>query len=203
MKTIKELYRIGNGPSSSHTMAPQKAATIFSEKHHSVDKFVVTLYGSLAATGKGHLTDYAINNVLEPIAKTQIIWEPDIFLPFHPNGMKFEAFDTNNNTIDSWTVYSIGGGALSDGEKIIGLTPDREKDVYPQTTITEIMQWCNNTGKSYWEYVEECEGNDIWEYLHTVWVAMQEAVRRGIDKEGVLPGPLASNPQSTDVLYKS
>ena len=191
MKTIKELYRIGNGPSSSHTMAPQKASTIFSQKHPEAKRFCVTLYGSLAATGKGHLTDYAINQVLQPLASTDIIWEPDIFLPFHPNGMKFEAFDGDENKLDSWTVYSVGGGALSDGEKIIGLTPDRERDVYPKTTITDIMEWCSQTGKSYWEYVAECEDSDIWDYLKEVWETMKEAVLRGIEREGVLPGPLA------------
>ena len=89
MKSIKELYRIGTGPSSSHTMGPRKAAEIFLERHPEAASFKVTLYGSLAATGKGHMTNIAITEVLQPIAPVEIIWEPKIFLPFHPNGMKF------------------------------------------------------------------------------------------------------------------
>ena len=89
MKSIKELYRIGTGPSSSHTMGPRKAAQIFLERHPEAAAFQVTLYGSLAATGKGHMTNVAITETLQPAAPVEIIWEPKIFLPFHPNGMKF------------------------------------------------------------------------------------------------------------------
>ena len=89
MESLKELYKIGNGPSSSHTMGPKKAAERFAERSRDVDSYRVTLYGSLAATGKGHLTDMAILSVLEPIAPTQIVWEPKVVLPFHPNGMLF------------------------------------------------------------------------------------------------------------------
>ena len=93
MKSLKELFRIGNGPSSSHTMGPKHAAEIFSEKNPQSHSFKVTLYGSLAATGEGHLTDLAILNVLEPIAPTEIEWLPKTFLPFHPNALKFESLD--------------------------------------------------------------------------------------------------------------
>jgi L-serine deaminase len=157
MKSLKQLYRIGNGPSSSHTMGPKKAAQLFLERNPHASRFVVTLYGSLAATGKGHLTDVAIMGVLNPIAPTTIEWQPHIFLPFHPNAMKFEAIDADEKVTDSWTVYSVGGGALSDGEKIVGLDPDQEREIYSMNTITEILDWCEKTGKSYWEYVEECE----------------------------------------------
>ena len=116
MKSLKELYRIGKGPSSSHTMGPQKAAHIFSDSHNEAKSFRVTLYGSLAATGKGHMTDVAITEVMKKIAPVEIIWQPSIFLPFHPNGMKYEALDADNKLIDSWTVYSIGGGALTQGK---------------------------------------------------------------------------------------
>lgn len=197
MKTIKELYRIGNGPSSSHTMGPHKAATLFSEKHPGAKRFEVTLYGSLAATGKGHLTDQAIESVLQPLAETEIIWKSTIFLPFHPNAMKLEAFDENQNLMDSWTVYSIGGGALSDGKNIVGLIPERERDIYPLTTITDIMKWCERTGKSYWEYVVEHEGSDVFDYLREVWEAMKASVLRGLDTEGVLPGPLGLTRKAT------
>lgn len=111
MKSLKEIYRIGKGPSSSHTMGPQKAAQIFASRNNGVSLFVVTLYGSLAATGRGHMTDVAIRDVLEPLAPVDILWEPSVFLPYHPNGMKFEARDAEGHTLDEWTVYSIGGGA--------------------------------------------------------------------------------------------
>ncbi|MCI5664301.1 MAG: L-serine ammonia-lyase [Mediterranea sp.] len=188
MKSIKELYRIGTGPSSSHTMGPRKAAEIFLKRHPEAASFQVTLYGSLAATGKGHMTNVAIIETLKPAAPVEIIWEPKIFLPFHPNGMKFVSLDKDKNKTDEWTVYSIGGGALADEND--STSTINTPDVYEMSHLTEILQWCERTGKSYWEYVKECEESDIWDYLAEVWKAMQAAVRRGLDAEGVLPGPL-------------
>jgi L-serine dehydratase len=188
MESLKELYRIGKGPSSSHTMGPQKAAQIFAAHHHNAKAFKATLYGSLAATGKGHMTDVAIEEVLKPIAPINIDWKPSVFLPFHPNGMTFSAFDEDGHEVDSWTVYSVGGGALSEGGEIRWLTD--VKDVYKKNTLKEILTWCDNHGRSYWEYVDECEESDIWDYLMEVWKAMQESVERGLDHEGALPGPL-------------
>ncbi len=188
MESLKELYRIGKGPSSSHTMGPQKAAQIFAAHHHDAKAFKATLYGSLAATGKGHMTDVAIEEVLKPIAPINIDWKPSVFLPFHPNGMTFSAFDEDGHEIDSWTVYSVGGGALSEGGNTRWLTD--VKDVYKKNTLKEILTWCDNHGRSYWEYVDECEESSIWDYLMEVWKAMQESVERGLDHEGALPGPL-------------
>lgn len=188
MESLKELYRIGKGPSSSHTMGPQKAAQIFAAHHHDAKAFKATLYGSLAATGKGHMTDVAIEEVLKPIAPINIDWKPSVFLPFHPNGMTFSAFDEDGHEIDSWTVYSVGGGALSESGNTRWLTDT--KDVYKKNTLKEILTWCDNHGRSYWEYVDECEESDIWDYLMEVWKAMQESVERGLDHEGALPGPL-------------
>lgn len=188
MKSIKELYRIGIGPSSSHTMGPRKAAESFGQQYPHAASFRVTLYGSLAATGKGHMTDVAIIDSLQPIAPTEIDWEPKIFLPFHPNGMLFKAFDAANQVIGSWTVYSVGGGALAEEG-----TPSPEMNspnIYTMSSMTEILLWCEQTGKSYWEYVKECEDEDIWDYLNEVWKTMKEAIQRGLDSEGVLPGPL-------------
>lgn len=188
MESLKELYRIGKGPSSSHTMGPQKAAQIFAAHHHDAKAFKATLYGSLAATGKGHMTDVAIEEVLKPIAPINIDWKPSVFLPFHPNGMTFSAFDEDGHEVDSWTVYSVGGGALSESGNTRWLTDT--KDVYKKNTLKEILTWCDNHGRSYWEYVDECEESDIWDYLMEVWKAMQESVERGLDHEGALPGPL-------------
>lgn len=166
MKSIKELYRIGTGPSSSHTMGPRKAAEMFLERHPDAASFKVTLYGSLAATGKGHMTDVAIIDTLQPTAPVEIVWQPKVFLPFHPNGMTFAALDNNDKVQENWTVYSIGGGALAENND----NPTIESpDVYGMENMTEILQWCEDTGKSYWEYVKECEEEDIWDYLAEVW----------------------------------
>lgn len=187
MKSIKELYRIGTGPSSSHTMGPRKAAEMFLTRHPEAASFKVTLYGSLAATGKGHMTDVAIIDTLKPTAPVDIIWQPKIFLPFHPNGMNFVALDAGGNELENWTVYSVGGGALAEDNK----QPSIESpEVYSMNNMTEILDWCEHTGKSYWEYVKECEDPDIWDYLKEVWDTMKESVQRGLEQEGVLPGPL-------------
>lgn len=169
-------------------MGPQKAAKIFLERNRDAKFFEVTLYGSLAATGKGHMTDIAIKEVLEPVAEVKIIWRPDIFLPFHPNGMKFCNCDADGKVINEWTVYSIGGGALSEGKTVDDMFDTEE--VYEMNTMTDIMNWCNKTGRNYWEYVQLCEKEDLWDYLDVVWQTMKQAVERGIKHEGRLPGPL-------------
>ena len=189
MKSLKELYKIGRGPSSSHTMGPNKAAAMFARRHPEADAFEVTLYGSLAATGRGHLTDLAVSDPLSDGGRRRvdIIWKPEVFLPFHPNGMKFTAKDADGNIGDEWTVYSIGGGTISEGPgSAIGEGPD----IYGLNSIHEIVRWCNDTGRNYWEYVQECEDSDFWDYMKTVWEAMKASVERGINTEGALPGPL-------------
>ena len=189
MKSLKELYKIGRGPSSSHTMGPNKAAAMFARRHPEADAFEVALYGSLAATGRGHLTDLAVSDPLSDGGRRRvdIIWKPEVFLPFHPNGMKFTAKDADGNIGDEWTVYSIGGGTISEGPgSAIGEGPD----IYGLNSIHEIVRWCNDTGRNYWEYVQECEDSDFWDYMKTVWEAMKASVERGINTEGALPGPL-------------
>ncbi len=188
MKSLKELYRVGKGPSSSHTMGPQRAAKLFLQRCGNASSYEVTLYGSLAATGKGHMTDVAIEEVLQPHHSVKINWKPQIFLPFHPNGMKFVAKDVDGDILDEWTVYSIGGGALSEGkgeQDELGA-----KDVYDLNKLADIQQWCYDNGRSFWEYVEKCEGKEIWDYLDMVWQTMKQAIHHGLDHEGVLPGPL-------------
>ena len=187
MRSIKEIYRIGNGPSSSHTMGPKKAAELFLERYPDAASFQVTLYGSLAATGKGHFTDAAIISILQPHCRTEILWEPKTFLPFHPNGLKFVAFDQSGKEAGSWVVYSVGGGALADENGTIG---EEYEAGYKMSSMQEILSWCEDTGKSYWEYVKECEDWDIWDYLAEVWLTMKASITRGLDEEGVLPGPL-------------
>jgi len=184
MESIREIYKIGYGPSSSHTMGPRKAAEIFRDQHPGIKKFRVTLYGSLAATGKGHMTDKAITGALEPFS-TEIVWQPDQFLPAHPNGMKLEALDKLDNTRSEWITYSIGGGDISDTG-----TRDASASIYPLSTMTEILNWCKDNGRTMWEYVEMHETPAIWDHLTEVWKVMQDAVERGIETEGVLPGRL-------------
>jgi L-serine dehydratase len=183
MESLRELFRIGIGPSSSHTMAPRRAAEIFNRNFPDAHAFTVTLYGSLAATGPGHHTDKAIKSVLAP-KNVEIIWKPDEVLPLHPNGMEFAALDSSGNTINTWRVYSPGGGAL--------LTDDQPAavQVYTETSMVEILKTCTSTGLTFWEYVENCEGKDIWEFLAEVNRVMHDAVQRGIQAEGVLPGGL-------------
>lgn len=184
MKSLRYLYRIGKGPSSSHTMGPQKAAKLYLSKHPDAKRFRVTLYGSLAATGKGHMTDVAITDILQQVAPVEIVWKPEVFLDFHPNAMMFETEQG-----DGWTVYSIGGGALSEGDKPSGVLPPAP-DIYDLTRLTDIQHWCQDNGRAYWEYVDKCEDPSIWDYLREVWEAMKAAVEHGIEREGRLPGPL-------------
>ena len=201
MKSLKELFRIGKGPSSSHTMGPQQAAKLFAERNSDAKSFEVTLYGSLAATGKGHQTDVAIIDVLQPLAPVEIIWKPSEFLPFHPNGMRYVAKSGDGNTLDDWTVYSVGGGALSEGKT--GTSANEPPEVYGMNTMTEIMKWCYDNGRSYWEYVDITEGPEIWDYLMEVWKAMQESVERGINTEGRLPGPLNLSRKASTYYVKA
>ena len=158
MDSIKKIYTIGYGPSSSHTMGPRKAAEQYKARHPEAAGFRVTLYGSLAATGKGHFTDKAILSVLEPVP-TEILWKPETVLPFHTNGMLYEALDKDGNSIDPWTVYSIGGGALSDGK-----SREDEREVYRRTTLTSILEHIEKQGETYWEYVQQHEEADLWDY---------------------------------------
>lgn len=200
MKSIKELYRIGTGPSSSHTMGPRYAAEEFRQKHPDSKKFQVTLYGSLAATGKGHLTDVALEDVLGREGReVEIIWKPDVFLPFHPNGLEFKAIQKDGTETDPWIVYSVGGGAIvsENGEKL------ESGEIYDKSSMTEIMNYCEDTGRCYWEYVEDCEGPEIWDYLRKVWNAMKESVERGLAHEGRLPGPLNLRRKATSYLVKA
>lgn len=205
MKSIKEIYKIGKGPSSSHTMGPYKAVRSYMENHPEADRLHVTLYGSLAATGKGHLTDVAVQeafaswhwtdkDTVESMERrkgeVEIEWCPKENLPLHPNGMKIAAVNIHGDQYDKWTYYSIGGGDIICMENPMETEGDVE--LYDMTTMTDIMNWCNKTGKSYWEYVEEVEGHNsgVWEHLELVWKVMKEGVERGIEQEGVLPGPL-------------
>lgn len=201
MKSIRDIYRIGTGPSSSHTMGPRYGAEEFLKRApEGADHYEVILYGSLAATGKGHMTDVALEDVFARTGRhLTITWQPETFLPFHPNAMTMKAFDAENRVLSEMTVYSVGGGAIV----IEGDEEEEAKDIYPMNKLTEILDYCERTGKCYWEYVEECEGPEIWNYLHNVWEAMKNAVERGISREGRLPGPLNLRRKATQYYVKA
>ncbi len=184
MESIKEIYKIGHGPSSSHTMGPKKAAEHFLAKNKKASRFEVILYGSLAATGKGHLTDVAIEKTFNP-NELKVIWKPKTFLPKHPNALKFSAFDKQNILLNEWTAYSVGGGSVVDD-----FTESETVNIYPHQHLTEILQWCNQNGMQLWEYVEKYEGEKIWDFLEEIWVVMENSIKNGLNKEGALPGGL-------------
>lgn len=185
MESIREIYRIGYGPSSSHTMGPRAAAERFASDHPGAGSFRVTLFGSLAATGRGHLTDAAITAACAP-RPLVIEWRPDVIKPFHPNALSLEALAADGSVLGSRTVYSVGGGKIvEEGEAL-----DPPAVVYELTTMRDILEHLHATGQTFWEYVEEREGAGIWEYLAEVWAVMKAAVERGIETEGVLPGGL-------------
>lgn len=185
MESIQELYRIGVGPSSSHTMGPKLAAERFLREYPNAESYRVHLFESLGATGKGHLTDWAILQVLGK-KKAEIVWRAEDTLPEHPNGMLFEALDADGHVYGELTVYSVGGGAI----QVSGEGAKGESGLYPLTTLAEIMAHCEETGVSYWEYVAQCEDDSLWDHLREVRRVMREAIARGLDTQGVLPGSI-------------
>ncbi|MDD2576681.1 MAG: L-serine ammonia-lyase [Bacteroidales bacterium] len=199
MESIKEIYRIGNGPSSSHTIGPKNAAIAFLKRTPNASSYQVTLYGSLSATGKGHLTDLAILSVLSE-ERTTILWEPETFLPFHPNGMKFEAFDDKGELIEDWIIYSVGGGKIADENTELKA---QENHIYPHKNISEILDYIDERGLTFWEYVERYEEKDIWDYLSNIWRTMKESVEDGLQEEGVLPGGLHLRRKAMSYYTKS
>ena len=186
MESIKEIFRIGYGPSSSHTMAPRRASELFLRDYKTATRFEITLFGALAATGKGHLTDKAILDVLGQ-DRTKIIWKADTFLDLHPNAMQFEAFDNEDKLLDSRKYYSIGGGKIIREDSNEGLEIN---EVYPHHSLTEILQYLDENGLTFWEYVQEFEHAEIWDYLAEVLAVMKKSVEDGLNEEGVLPGGL-------------
>lgn len=199
MESIKEIYRIGNGPSSSHTIGPKNAAIAFLKRTPNANSYKVTLYGSLAATGKGHLTDIAILSVLSQ-ERTTILWEPETFLPFHPNGMRFVALNDKGDVIDEWIIYSVGGGKIADENTELKA---QENHIYPHKNISEILDYIDERGLTFWEYVERYEDKDIWDYLANIWHTMKESVEDGLQEEGVLPGGLHLRRKAMSYYTKS
>ena len=186
MKSIRDIYKIGKGPSSSHTMGPAKAATIFRNENPDADAFKVILYGSLSKTGKGHGTDRAVCDSLAPTA-TEIVFNNDTELELkHPNTMDLIAIK-DGAEVATMRVYSIGGGDISiEGrEETI-----RVEETYLENSFAEIREFCEFRYISLTDYVELNEGPEIWDFLHEVWSVMQQSVRDGLAASGELPGGL-------------
>ena len=182
MQSLKYLYRIGHGPSSSHTMGPYAAAESFLSAHPSAESYKIILYGSLAKTGKGHMTDKVLYEAFDG-RDCEIIADLDTPTDVHPNTMDFIAY-SNGIEIARERYYSIGGGEiLKDGD------PEASHpEVYDFNSFSEILSYCRKKDIRIWQYVEEREGAEIWDYLSEIWNVMQNAIREGIETEGILQG---------------
>ncbi len=185
METIRTLYKIGKGPSSSHTMGPERACVIAKERNPDADRFVVTLYGSLALTGRGHGTDRIVKETLSPIP-CEIIFDEKAPTPIHPNTM--DILPVRGGVAGKKIrAFSIGGGAVEiEGEERAAIC----RDVYPHSTFTEIATYCKAKNIRLWEYVIENEGESIYDYIDEVWDAMKNSIHEGLSTTGTLPGGL-------------
>lgn len=185
MKSLTELYKIGRGPSSSHTMGPEKAARLFKSENPGADSFKVVLYGSLAKTGKGHLTDKAISNGFSPLPVDIEFLPAPAFLLNHPNTMDLLAFTGGRETA-SMRVMSVGGGDIV----IAGRETPEHEEVYAENSLTEISRLCKANNLRLSDYVERCEGTKIWDYLYNVWETMKRSIADGLSVTGTLEGGL-------------
>ncbi len=185
MKSLKYLYKIGRGPSSSHTMGPDKAARYFKNTYCDADSYKVILYGSLSSTGKGHKTDEAILDVFKD-KDIELVFGPfeTENLP-HENTMEFFAFK-NGKEIARERIMSVGGGQIV----IEGKPELSEQEVYSLESFSQIADYCSSHNIRLSDFVEMNEGKEIWDYLHEIWKAMKNAVNEGLSTKGVLDGGL-------------
>lgn len=184
MKSIREIYKIGKGPSSSHTMGPEKAAKLFAAEHPDADLFSITLYGSLAMTGKGHGTDRVLIDTFAPV-ETRILFNTEKTDLPHPNTLELTAMK-GGKTIGFMRVMSVGGGDI----RIEGRPEAEAPEVYREKSFAEIADYCKTHNKRISDYVEENEGAEIWDFLLSVWNCMKNAIQEGLTHSGVLPGGL-------------
>ena len=183
MQSVREVFYIGYGPSSSHTIGPYNATKYILNKYPNIKDIKVTLFGSLASTGKGHLTDYILNKLLKDIPHA-ISFNSRKRVK-HPNTMLFEISLNDDRKIKE-TIVSVGGGVF----EVLGDKHDSKKDLYPHHTLSEIISYCKNYGYSFDEYVLYHEGEEILSYIDEIYKAMKESINRGIQAEGELPGEL-------------
>ena len=183
MQSLKELYKIGRGPSSSHTIGPERICEFFKNKYPTADLVEVKLYGSLSLTGKGHGTDEICKKTLLPIS-CKVIFD-DITVKNHPNTIELTAIKNGEN-IGFLRAYSVGGGAVEiEGEKHV-----EPSKIYDFNTFNEIAKYCKENNKRIYEYVEEVEGIEIRDFIKTIWEQMKATIKSGLSKQGVLPGGL-------------
>ncbi len=185
MKSLRELYTIGRGPSSSHTIGPTRACHRFRDETPDADRYEVTLFGSLAKTGRGHLTDTAVRDALAPVP-TEILWDTERTDLPHPNVMELRAY-RGGELLSRLTALSVGGGAV----RYPGRPETETPEIYPEDTYAEIAALCARERMRLSDYVERREGPDIWPYLLSIWRIMKKAVADGLSQTGVLPGGLA------------
>ena len=192
MESLRELFKVGSGPSSSHTIGPEKASELIKREYPNMS-YKVTLFGSLALTGKGHLTDYAIYKVLGN-DKTEVIFDVNTEVN-HPNTLRFDICD-NEKLVASRTFVSIGGGSIVEEGKTI----EEAKHIYPHTTFNEIKEYIKEKNISLPEYVYEVEGEDIKDFLFDIFGVMKNSLESGLEKEGVLPGGLKVKRKAKAIL---
>ena len=183
MQSIREVFYIGYGPSSSHTIGPYNAAKYILKKYDNIKDIKVTLFGSLASTGKGHLTDHILNMALKDIP--HVISFNSRRRTRHPNTMLFE-IHLLNGAKKKEVITSIGGGVI----KINGKLETNNRDLYPHRTLTEILAYCRDYGYSIYEYVLYHEGEEILEYFDKIYKTIKDTINRGIKTDGELPGDL-------------
>ncbi|MBE6038109.1 MAG: L-serine ammonia-lyase [Anaerofustis stercorihominis] len=185
MKSLRELYKIGKGPSSSHTMGPFNACLKFRADNPDCDSYKVILYGSLSKTGKGHMTDEAVREAFAPKNVEIVFSDDELSENDHPNTM--DIFAVSDGTVtDSRRVYSVGGGST----EIKGETASASEDIYPLDTYTEIASYCKHNNMRISDYVFMYEDEGIKDYLHEVWRAMKQSIDEGLSEDGELPGGL-------------
>ena len=194
MKTIRSVYKIGNGPSSSHTVGPFRAARLFGARYPTADAVRVTLFGSLAYTGEGHGTGKAIRSALPG---AEVVFDRAARDLPHPNTMLFEAF-RDGSCIGAKRIFSIGGGSI----RIENEESDEEKDIYPQKNFTEILNTCREEKLDLKAFIYRMEDASLRPYLKEVWEAMQRAIARGLRAEGILPGGLGVT-RKAKTLYET
>lgn len=198
MESIRSLYKIGRGPSSSHTMGPERACKIAKERYPEATSFVVTLFGSLALTGIGHGTDRIIRETLAP-TPCELVVDKETHTPVHPNTMDIEA-KLGDKTLGTMKVYSIGGGSIEiEGEGKAASAPD----IYPHSTFGEIADVCRKENIRLYEYVLKYEGEDIYDYLDEVWDVMKNSIHEGLSTTGTLPGGLGTKRKARILFEKN
>ena len=184
MKSLKELYKVGKGPSSSHTMGPERACKYFMKAHPDADHFKVVLYGSLALTGRGHRTDVAITETLDPHPVKIVFDTKTTDLP-HANTMDFFAYK-KDELLGQDRIISVGGGDI----RIEGQTSEEKPEIYPEKSFSEIVALCKSRNIRISDYVLEMEGPGFREFLYDIWQTMKEEINEGLATTGCLPGDL-------------